>query len=64
MLVADESVHGLGVVAIHISESELPVGTPVRYESSVREVGGRVAITKHMNLFAKRIHFIGLEWDD
>lgn len=62
VLIADESVGGVGLVAVNVSD--LAPGTEAVFESKVRHVTGRVGSLKYVNLAGADVYRIGLEWND
>lgn len=62
VLLLDESVHGLGLVAVR--PGTLDVGGEVTFESSVRHADGRIGLLKHMTEHERDIFRIGIEWTD
>ena len=62
VLVCDESVHGVGLVAVNAVDLQL--GGNVVFESSVRHVEGRVGSIRYVQMPDVRIYRIGLEWVD
>ena len=60
--VADESVEGLGVVALQVRSLEM--GTVVQFESSVRHAESRVGSLRYIRFADSDVCRIGLEWAD
>jgi hypothetical protein len=60
VLVLDESIGGLGVVAVNWPDAR--VGAEVVFQSSVRSTEGRIASVRHVTLAGSRVYRIGLEW--
>lgn len=60
VLVVDESIGGLGVVAVNLPDAS--VGAQVVFQSSIRATEGRIASVRHVTLAGSRIYRIGLEW--
>lgn len=63
VLIADESVGGIGVVAVNV-QTELEPGMEILFESKVRHATGRVGSLKYVHLAGADIYRIGLEWTD
>lgn len=62
VLIADESVHGVGVIAVNASSSDFPIDTPVSFESNVRTVESRIAHARSSSLLDCEVCRVGLEW--
>lgn len=62
VLLLDESVHGLGMVAVR--PGDVRVGGEVVFESAVRRVRGRIGILRHVTEHENDICRIGVEWTD
>lgn len=62
VLISDESIGGLGVVALNLPE--LAPGMSVEFESTVRHANSRVGSVRHVRLSDSDVYRIGLEWND
>lgn len=62
VLLLDESVHGLGMVAVR--PGDIAIGGEVTFESNVRHASGRIGVLRHLTEHERDIVRIGLEWTD
>ena len=62
VLVLDESMCGIGVVAVRVEGLDL--GTDVKFESAVRHAEGRIGQLRHVTDHGEEVYRIGLEWTD
>lgn len=62
VLVVDESVGGMGILAINWPD--IPIGSQVRFSSNLRNVEGRIASVRHVTIAGTRVFRVGLEWSD
>ena len=62
VLILNESVGGIGLVAVNLAGIE--AGSRVTFESKVRRVEGRIANLRYVNVLEAHIFRIGLEWSD
>lgn len=62
VLIADEAVGGIGIVAVHWPR--IHIGATVTFFSNSRNTEGRVASVRHVTLAGTPIFRIGLAWMD
>ena len=62
VLIADESVYGVGVVAVNLHPRIIFQNDEVRFESPIRTVTGRVACIQSDESLGTKICKLGLEW--
>lgn len=62
VLILDESVEGMGLVAVHAMG--LPLGDGVAFHSVVRHLEGRIGSVRHVRMCDTHISCIGLQWTD
>jgi hypothetical protein len=62
VLIINESIGGLGVVAVNAPEIE--TGTIARFESAIRQQESRIASIKYVKFTDAVVCRLGLEWTD